>query len=90
MHILFVLTLLNIYCRIVFGDGRRHRKVRERIGKIIHEFSPFTIYCVDRIDDVCRKISNAFHNLASEFKALSVTTGKCSAVSDRAQLAIFY
>lgn len=90
MHILLVLTLLNIYCRIVFGDGRRHRKVRERIGKIIHGFSPFTIYCVDRIDDVCRKISNAFNNLASEFKALSVTTGKCSAVSDRAQLAIFY
>jgi hypothetical protein len=86
-----VLTLLNIYCGIVLGDGRRHREVREGIGKIVHGCSPFTIYrVVDVIDYVSQKISDTFNNLASEFKALSIITAKCSALSNRAQLAIIF
>jgi hypothetical protein len=62
----------------MFGDGRRHRKVRERIDKIVHGCSPSMIYEWHRVDDVCQKISSTFNNLAPEFKVLSVATGECT------------
>jgi hypothetical protein len=90
MRILLFITIGTLYCHIMFGDERRHHKGRERIDKIVHGYSPSTIYEWHRVDDVYQKISNAFNNLAPEFKALSVATGECRAVADQTQLAIFY